>query len=183
MKKSKENRCQCCNKTPSGTFHFVFDDEGKRQNIAQLLHDYIGKSLHEVDEIRYAICDPCWQQLIQYNDFKQKCIRANERTSDDDNDDNDELVNKFHEPFFSLEHLNNTLPNENENENEFEYENSEFLEEYQDDIDYVINVEYLEENYPFEGENNECKPELTKKNIPINFTTVFVKPASISKIG
>lgn len=83
-KQLKQNRCQCCNKQLTTATHFVFGDDGKKRNIAVVLLDYIGKSLHETDGINYAICDACWTQLIQYNDFKLKCIQANEHCSDEE---------------------------------------------------------------------------------------------------
>lgn len=156
MKKSKENRCQCCNKSLIGDFRFVFGDEGKHHNIATLLYEYIKKSLNEKDGLNYAICDPCWQQLIQYNEFKQKCIQAHEVSSDDSEDDAVKI----------------------ENDDDFLFQETEFLDEYQNnsEID-EMNVEYLDENDLFD-EKNECiqNVQITEKVLPFDFTSVLVKP-------
>lgn len=166
MKKSKENRCQCCNKNLTAKIHLVYGDEGKKKNIAAVLFDYIGKRLKEEDGIKYGICDVCWQQLIQYNEFKEKCIRANELPSDDEcvNDDDDD----------ESEH----------NENVDGYEDSEYLDESQIESDYDMKVEYLEEN-DFDDEENVCETnnEIERKNIQFDFTTNLVKPIFLLEIG
>lgn len=77
MRKLKENHCQCCSAELNGEIHLVFDDEGKRLNIASLLVDHIGQHLNESDGTKYAICNQCWLQLIQFHEFRQKCIQAN----------------------------------------------------------------------------------------------------------
>lgn len=87
MKILKGKRCQCCSAALASDFHLIFDAEGKRKNIAFLLFDYIGKKLNENDNVRYAVCDACYRQLIQCHEFKQKCIRANAAIGDDDDDD------------------------------------------------------------------------------------------------
>lgn len=83
MKVLRADRCQCCNTSLDIDAHNVFDEDGKTQNIAALLHDYIGKQLYESDGLNYAICDSCWQQLLQCHAFKQKCIQANAMAVDD----------------------------------------------------------------------------------------------------
>lgn len=83
MKVLRADRCQCCNTSLDHGAHNVFDEDGRTQNIAALLHDYIGKQLNESDGIDYAICDPCWHQLLQCHAFKQKCIQANALAGDD----------------------------------------------------------------------------------------------------
>ncbi|XP_031630017.1 zinc finger protein 761-like [Contarinia nasturtii] len=162
MKTTKKNRCQCCNKTLTTDYRLVFGDEGKTHNIATLLHDYIGKSLHEQDGNTYAICDLCWQQLLQYNDFKQKCLRANEMSSDEEQEEDEE----GEEEEVKDENLANTL----------NYEDSEYLDESQCDGDYEMKVEYLEENDFANEWDNE------KKTIPFDFTSVLVKPIFMLEI-
>lgn len=170
MKKSKEKRCQCCNKTLTAENHLVFGDDGKRRNIAAVLFDYIGKTLNEEDGIKYGICDPCWQQLIQYNEFKERCIRANELSSDDNNDDDDEQTAEQHE--------NESLHTDDE------YEDSEYLDESQNDSDCDMRVEYLEENDSFDEENvYEPNVEVDRKKVQFDFTTILVKPIFALEIG
>lgn len=173
MKKSKKNRCQCCNKCKASAFHSVFGNEGKLHNIAALLIDYIGKVLNENDGVEYMICDPCWQQLIQYNDFKQKCIRANLATTNNEEEEeqeNDEVEMKEDEPVEDV-YQNETTTSE------CVYEDSEYLDEFQnEDFDIEeMNIEYLEEDDSIDSEifpNFETK----KKSIPFDFTAVLVRP-------
>lgn len=155
MKKSKENRCQCCNKSLIGDFRFVFGDEGKHHNIAALLYEYIKKSLNETDGLNYAICDPCWQQLIQYNEFKQRCIQAHELSSEE----SEEAV-------------------KTENDADFLFQETEFLDEYQNNSELdEMNVEYLEENESLD-DKNDCDQsiQIAEKVLPFDFTSVLVKP-------
>lgn len=185
MRKSKVDRCQCCNKSLANDCHLVFGDEGKRQNIATLLFDYIKKSLNENDGLNYAICDPCWQQLIQYNDFQQKCIRANELSNESD-DDNCEVAA---EPEIVTETNDSFDASYDLMKNDILYEDSEYLEEFQNDSDFdnelnEMNVEYLEENDAFDDENvfnQDVQPD--KKKLPFDFTSVLVKPFFVLGIG
>lgn len=82
MKVLRADRCQCCNTLLDIDAHNIFDENGKAQNLAGLLHDNIGKQLDERDGINYAICDSCWQQLLQCHAFKQKCMQANAIATD-----------------------------------------------------------------------------------------------------
>lgn len=85
MRKSKANKCKCCNSAlVAVTSHLIFDEVGKQQNIAFLLFDYIGKKVIESDGDQQAVCDNCLKQLIQCYEFKQKCVQANENDSEDD---------------------------------------------------------------------------------------------------
>lgn len=194
MKKSKENRCQCCNETVATKNHLVFGDEGKRQNIAAVLFDYIGKSLNEQDGIKYGICDPCWQQLIQYSEFREKCIRANklsnnddddniddakledevdddENNEDDDYDDDDDQMEE------ETSEQNESLPNEDR------YEDSEYLEDSQNESDYDMKVEYLEENDSFDDEIvGQPNIEIERKKI-FDLASILVKPIFLLEIG
>lgn len=186
MKKSKESRCQCCNKTLTSEFHLVFGDEGKRQNIAALLFDYIKKSLDESDGLRYAICDPCWHQLIQYNEFQKECIRANELSSDDDDDDTNQTettqipaqIDSIDNGSFDtmqndLLYEGNEYLNETQNENTYEYEELDDMK-----------VEYLEENDNFDDEHFcDQDSQIDKKKLPFDFTAVLVKPFFVLGIG
>lgn len=177
----KSNRCQCCYKSLSSEFHLVFGDEGKKQNIAALLFDYIGKSLNETNVLRYAICDPCWKQLIQYNEFKQKCLRANEElTSDNDNDDNSDGVGEEDKVVEILEAKEDDEQQIDSFENETVYEDSEYLDEFENNSDYEydgMNVEYLYETDSFdEATDGNQGSEKDKKKIPFDFTAVLVKP-------
>lgn len=82
MKVLRADRCQCCNTLLDIDAHNIFDDDGKAQNLAGLLYDNIDKQLDERDGINYAICDSCWQQLLQCHAFKQKCMQANAIATD-----------------------------------------------------------------------------------------------------
>lgn len=166
MKIAKKNRCQCCNKSLTTEYHLIFGDEGKANNIAKLLHDYIGKLLHEDDENRYGICDLCWQQLIQYNEFKEKCLRANELSSDDEEQDDDD-EGEEEDDKSTVDTLN--------------YEDSEYLDEFQYGSDCEMKVEYLEEN----DDENEWDQiaDNDKQSNPFDFTSVLVKPIFMLEIG
>lgn len=183
MRKSKESRCQCCNKSLASDFHLVFGEDGKRQNIAALLFDYIKKTLNENDSLRYAICDPCWQQLIQYNEFQQKCMRANQLSSDDEGGDVEETMPAA----VKDESIDGSFDSMN---NELQYEDSEYLDECPNDsdIDYDLDdmkVEYLEEDDAFDDEHfcNQDVQTTEKKKLPFDFTSVLVKPFFILGIG
>lgn len=90
MKKSKANKCKCCNSALGAVAsHLIFDDAGKEQNIAFLLFDYIGRRVIESDGDRQAVCDNCLKQLLQCYEFKQRCVQANEADSDDE-EENDQ---------------------------------------------------------------------------------------------
>lgn len=171
MKKSKGNRCQCCNETLAAAFHSVFGKEGKAQGIAALLNDYIGKSLNDTNGVEYFICDPCWQQLIQYNDFKQKCIRANQFSSGDEEEEETDRNNK------NVNHNETFIEYQNEiSTSECTYEDSEYLDESQNGSDFdteMMNVEYLEDTSDAEIYPNL---ETAKKKISFDFTSVLVKP-------
>lgn len=179
MKKSKKNRCQCCNKTFAAKIHLVFGDEGKKRNIAAVLLDYIGKSLNELDGIKYGICDPCWQQLIQYNEFKEKCIRANEATSDDDENDIDNDYDNIEDDEASEQNESSS--------NVTGYMLSEYLDEsqyeYLDDSE-DMTVEYLDESDSFGEEHvRETNTEIERKKVQFDFTSIIVKPIFMLEIG
>lgn len=152
-------------------YHLVFGDEGKKRNIAAVLYDYIGKSLKESDGIHYGICEPCWQQLIQYKEFKEKCIRANEVSSDENDGDCDDV--------------NTSSAEENEfMQAEYVYEDSEYLDESQNDSDYEMNVEYLEESDTYDEDLCERNAEIERKKLSeFDFTTILVKPIFVLEIG
>lgn len=179
MKKSKKNRCQCCNKTFAAKIHLVFDDEGKKRNIAAVLLDYIGKSLNELDGIEYGICDSCWQQLIHYNEFKEKCIRANEANSDDDenniDNDNDNIEgDEASEQNESSSNVNGYVLSEYLDESQYEY-----LDESED-----MTAEYLDENDSFDEENvRETNTQIERKKVHFDFTSIIVKPIFMLEIG
>lgn len=85
MKKTKTNKCKCCNSALNDVeSHLIFDENGKRLNIAFLLFDYIGKTVDESDGQQQAVCDGCLNQLIHCYEFKQKCVEAIENDSDDE---------------------------------------------------------------------------------------------------
>lgn len=198
MKKSKEGRCQCCHNILTKNSHLVFDEEGRTLNIATLLFNYIKKSLNENDGLNYAICDPCWQQLIKYNDFQQKCILANEMASDEDDvveDDDYELVNMQVET-----DGNNDKIQSNHNETSEFYASGESQErninfdyQYECDEELVddMQIEYLDENDPvdeeswYNHENNAVQLANVgqKKSIPFDFQPVLVKPIFMFGIG
>lgn len=195
MKKSKEGRCQCCNNTLTENSHLVFSDEGRSVNIATLLFNYIKKSLNESDGLKYAICDPCWQQLIQYNEFQQKCIRANEMASDeeemeaeeesDDDNDNDneeeEVDNSGYGKMTRNEGGMFCANDESQSETNYEYD---------EELDEKWQIEYLEENDALDEENwctqesNAIQPANDGlQKLPFDFTPVLVKPIFMLGIG
>lgn len=182
MKKSKENRCQCCNKCLTAPFHLVFDEAGKHQNIAALLFDYLGKLLKEEDEKKYAVCDHCLQQLIQCYEFKQKCIRANEVSSDegemDENREEEAIEQNRQQQLSSAS-------------NRDFYGYNEYMSEYQTtsegegeggDAD-DMNVEYLEESFEDDYEEFDQSSQVAKKKIPFDFSAVLVKPVFALQMG
>lgn len=171
-KKSKENRCQCCNKSLTPPYHLVFDDEGKHRNIATLLFDYIGKLLDETDGRRYAVCDPCLQQLIQCNEFKQKCIQANEVSSD--SEEELELQPNLSDAFDNSS-LNGDLYQDNE------YVVNEYQNGKEVDAD-EMNVEYLEDSFEDENEYDQSS-QIGKKKLPYDFSSVLVKPVFVLETG
>lgn len=185
MRKSKESRCQCCNKTLTTEYHLVFGDDGKRQNIAALLFDYIKKSLNESDGLRYAICDPCWHQLIQYNEFQKQCIRANELSTDDEDDINQAETTQMPAQIDSIDDASfNTM------RNDLLYEGDEYLNETQNDHNFEyeelddMKVEYLEDNENFDDDHiYDQDIQFDKKKLPFDFTSVLVKPFFVLGIG
>lgn len=191
MRKSKDNRCQCCNKSLIAPFHLVFDEAGKNQNIATLLFDYIGKLLDEKDGRRYAVCSPCLQQLIQCYEFKQKCIRANESTmSEDENENEDgdedeaeaeeedeqEETNELNEQQSQSDSFDDSIQNEvlyedwNESQNGSDFDGDD------------MNVEYLDDSFEAEIEYDP-NSQILKKKLPFDFTAVLVKPVFVLDIG
>lgn len=87
MKKSKANKCKCCNSALGAVAsHLIFDDAGKQQNIAFLLYDYIGRRVIESDSDRQAVCENCLKQLVQCYEFKQRCVQATEADSEDEDE-------------------------------------------------------------------------------------------------
>lgn len=204
MKKSKEGRCQCCNNTLTENSHLVFGDEGRNFNIATLLFNYIKKTLNENDGIKYAICDSCWQQLIQYNEFQQKCIRANEMACEEDEEEMEEegVVSEEGDDdnngTVTVQQNMQNMGSQSEvgifygngqsqsNTNNFGYE-CKYDEELDD-----MQIEYLDENDILDEENwcttqetpNSIQPSidgLTK--LPFDFTPVLVKPIFLLGIG
>lgn len=205
MKRSKEGRCQCCNNTLTGNPHLVFGDEGRTFNIARLLFSYINKKLNENDGLKYAICDSCWQQLIQYNEFQNKCIRANELANEEeelveeiegDTDDNDtyELVcidkdgtsDEIPSPSHNETHafcVSDASPKQNSNF-DYQYECDEVVDDMQ--------IEYLDENDILD-EENWCNQENTTiqsmvvnaghEKLPFDFKPVLVKPIFCFGLG
>lgn len=206
MKKSKEGRCQCCNNTLTENSHLVFGDEGRNFNIATLLFNYIRKSLNESDGLKYAICDPCWQQLIHYNEFQQKCIRANEIANEDDEMEEDDEFdndndNEIEEEVKKGDDINSsgklTQGIESQNEDGIFYGNVESQDdnnfkyncEYDEELD-DMQIEYLDENDILD-EENWCTQESNAiqsandelKKLQFNFTPVLVKPIFMLGIG
>lgn len=141
MKKSKANKCKCCNSVLGAVAsHLIFDDAGKQQNIAFLLFDYIGRRVIESDGDRAAVCDNCLKQLVQCYEFKQKCVQANEVDSEDEdeNDGNDLDSNEnSEEESGSAEVIvapNEPMPGTSEDEFEF-HRYLDIIEECDDDDD------------------------------------------------
>lgn len=202
MKKSKVGRCQCCNNALTENSHLVFGDEGRNFNIATLLFNYIKKALNESDGLKYAICDPCWQQLIQYNEFQQKCIRANAIASDEE--EVDELDNDEDEVEKDVENMKKendstmTLGVGTQNETGGIYANGEsqavnnfqYECEYDEELD-DMQIEYLDENDVLDEENWCTQEENAEqaasndalKKIAFDFTPVLVKPIFMLGIG
>lgn len=201
MKKSKEGRCQCCNKTLTDNSHLVFGDEGRTFNIAALLFNYIKKSLNENDGQKYAICDPCWQQLIQYNEFQQKCIRANEVASDEEMEQEDDTYGVDDNDIDQVEKdANETVMLETHEEAGILYANAKSQHntnlQYQydgcaEELDENMQIEYLDENDILDEENWYTQevssavqlPNSGHKKLPFDFTPVLVKPVFMLGIG
>lgn len=204
MKKSKEGRCQCCNNTLTENSHLVFGDEGRNINIATLLFNYIKKALNENDGLKYAVCDPCWQQLIQYNEFQQKCIRANQVASEEeeveetvDNEAvencNDNEMKEGDDEMVVNGKMIQEVESYSEHGDESQH-NSNFEEyqqyEYDEDLD-DMQIEYLDENDMVDDENwcdnqdtNTVRlPNDAHKKLPFDFTSVLVKPIFMLGIG
>lgn len=122
MRKSKTNKCKCCNSALGAVAsHLIFDEAGKRQNIAFLLFDYLGKQVNESDGVQQAVCDSCLRQLIQCYEFKQKCVQANEEDSDDEDciEEEGETNDIIEEESYGTE---NYLVKPSPTENEFEFD-------------------------------------------------------------
>lgn len=162
-KKLKVNHCQCCNATLDLNVHYIFDDAGRRQNIAALIADHIGKQLNETDGIKLAICNQCWQQLIKYQEFRQKCIQANATTSDDDGGgENAESTSNYE---YEANDCIEELPNPND-----------FIDSESDDM----NIDYLDEDFAFddiiETDKDTEDAIAAKKLLSLDFSDVMVKP-------
>lgn len=180
MRKSKTNKCKCCNSAlGTAASHLIFDDAGKERNIAFLLFDYIGKKVSESDGDQQAVCDNCLRQLIQCYEFKQKCVQANE-DEDSGDDSNDEM--EFNE---IIEEESNDMgnlvmkPDQTAAENEYGFEKYvEFIEEYDDDdvdvedeeLTGVTNIEQTltETENEYEFLNDFCGFVLTKDEDELN---------------
>lgn len=197
MKVLKENRCQCCNTSLGIDAHNVFGEDGRKQNIASLLFDNIGKKLNENNGIQYAICDSCWQQLIQCHEFKQKCIRANEMAAEEENsvnnDDktirNDIESTEMYSPLKFYEELksdkNQYAKMKPYEEILYELESNDMEVEYLDD-----NYDMYEEDIEYASSNtNTCIVESNSDKssgtiiLPFDFTSILVKPFFVLRFG
>lgn len=97
MRKSKVNKCKCCYSALGvGPSHLIFDEAGKRQNIAFLLFDYIGRTVYESNGDQQAVCDNCLRQLVQSFEFKQRCLRT-VGSDDSDDEEEEEIVEEYNE--------------------------------------------------------------------------------------
>lgn len=196
MKVLKENHCQCCNTSLGIDAHNVFGEDGRKQNIASLLFDYVGKKLKENNGMQYAICDSCWLQLIQCHEFKQKCIRANEMAGDEEeksvNNDDNTIRNDIEstEMYSSLKFYEELKSDKNQYDKMKPYE--EILYELESND---MEVEYLDENYDMYEEDieyapsNTCKVESNSDRnsgtniLPFDFTSILVKPFFMLRFG
>lgn len=190
MKKSKAGRCQCCHKALTDSSHLVFGDEGRTLNIAKLLFDYIKKSLDENDGVNYAICDPCWQQLIKYNEFQQNCIRANEMACTEEELEAEDEDANYDDEVDRYELVNMEV--EKDGSDETQEHNIHFAYQYECDEELVddMQIEYLDENDPPDEENwynhdNSAVPlaNVGQKKLPFDFQPVLVKPIFMFGIG
>lgn len=203
LRNLKGNRCQCCNSTLSTDFRLVFDETGRKQNIASLLFDHIGKKLKDDNGIRHAICQQCWQQLIKYREFRRKCLLANAATSDGgdgDDDFNDEGDNS---EYYKNE-IDDTLTTTHSTAEDHSYENEiskagDYIEKSRSplsdafddsELDYMV-ADYLDENFSFD-ENVETETKINNKitddadkileqlksvrKLPFDFSQILIKP-------
>lgn len=189
MKVLRADRCQCCNTSPDHGAHNVFDKDGKAQNIAALLHDYIGKQLNESDGIDYAICDPCWQQLLQCHAFKQKCIQANALASDEDA----QHGNRFVTPSIPASPFLDQFGRRRQEPEPVTQQqaNNDIVQPTATNVSYQLLeytadgmiIEYLDDDDSYDDNNTDHKFESIDEVYATDLTSILVKPTTCERFG
>lgn len=182
MRKLKVNHCQCCSAELNGEIHLVFDDEGKRLNIASLLVDHIGQHLNENDGTKYAICNQCWLQLIKFQEFRQKCIQANTVASDDNGDSieqqtkksvSNSLFENSIEAKCNVQETGESLNPDSLDENELDKMKIDYL----DEIFEIDDIMDTETSSPIKNVEDPIVNDLKNgKKLPFDFSQILVKP-------